>query len=201
MSRVKEFEPDQALDAAMRLFWQRGYEATSMADLVAATGVARASLYATFGSKHDLYLRALDRYVRQRDPVLVERLAGPGSALPAIRSVLDDFVAEATGAGDLGCFVVNAAVERMSADTAVALSVETSWETIEVALTSALLRARGSGELAAGADPRRLARFLMVVLEGLRVVGKGRTGAIRARDAADEAFAALLAWAPPGPAH
>ncbi|MEV6345271.1 helix-turn-helix domain-containing protein [Actinoplanes sp. NPDC051851] len=196
MSRVKEFDPDQALGAAMRLFWQRGYEATSMADLVEATGVARAGLYATFGSKHDLYVRALDRYVGERDPLLVERLAGPGPALPAIKAVLDDFVAEADRAGDLGCFVVNAAVERMPADTVVALSVETSWETLEVALTSALVRARGSGELVEAADPRRLARFLLVILEGLRVVGKGRTGALRARDAADEAFAALTQWRP-----
>ncbi|GAA1619114.1 TetR/AcrR family transcriptional regulator [Actinoplanes couchii] len=194
MSRVKEFDPDQALGAAMRLFWQRGYEATSMADLVDATGVARASLYATFGSKHDLYVRALDRYVGERDPLLVERLAGPGPVLPAIKAVLDDFAADTESAGELGCFVVNAAVERMPADLAVALSVETSWETLEVALTSALVRARGSGELVEAADPRRLARFLLVILEGLRVVGKGRTGAVRARDAADEAFAALTRW-------
>jgi TetR/AcrR family transcriptional repressor of nem operon len=190
VGRLKEFEPDEALDAAMRLFWRRGYEATSMTDLVTETGVARASLYATFGSKHDLYLLALQRYVQQRDPALVERLAGPGPALPAIKAVLDDFAADAKR----GCFVVSAAVEQLPADPAAALSVETSWETLEVALTSALIRARGSGELVAAADPRRLARFILVVLQGMRVVGKGRTGGIRARDAAAEAYAALSSF-------
>jgi TetR/AcrR family transcriptional repressor of nem operon len=190
VGRVKEFEPDDALDAAMRLFWRGGYEATSMTDLVTETGVARASLYATFGSKHDLYLLALQRYVQQRDPALVERLAGPGPALPAIKAVLDDFATDAAR----GCFVVSAAVEQLPTDPDAALSVETSWETLEVALTSALIRARGSGELVVAADPRRLARFVLVVLQGMRVVGKGRTGGIRARDAATEAYAALSAF-------
>jgi TetR/AcrR family transcriptional regulator, transcriptional repressor for nem operon len=191
MARTKEFQPDAALDAAMRLFWQRGYEATSMADLVAATGVARASLYATFGSKHELYVRALDRYAELCDPLLVARLAGPGPVLPAVRALLADYAADA---GQQGCFIVNAAVERLPADLAVALSVETSWETLEVALTAALIRARNSGELSLTAEPRRLARFLLVVLQGVRVVGKGRAGAVRAQDALTEVHAVLAAW-------
>jgi TetR/AcrR family transcriptional repressor of nem operon len=178
----------------MQLFWVRGYESTSMADLVAVTGVARASLYATFGSKHDLYVNALDHYVQQRDPALVTRLAGPGPALVVIRGLLDDYAAEAERIGNPGCFVVNAAVECLPADPVVALRVETSWETLEVALASALIRAQGAGELGDAADPRRLARFLLVVLQGLRVVGKGHKGASRARDAAAEAFAALSMW-------
>jgi TetR/AcrR family transcriptional repressor of nem operon len=190
MGRTKEFEPDEALDAAMRLFWRSGYEGTSMADLVEATGVARAGLYATFGGKHELYLLALERYVQQRDPQLVAELAGPGPVLPAIRGVLHDFVASARD----GCFVVSAAVEHLPRDAAVAVGVEGSWKTVEVALTAALIRARESGELTRSAEPRRLARFVLVVLQGIRVVGKGPDGAARARDAADEAYAALLAF-------
>ena len=62
VARTKEFDPEAALRAALELFWERGYEATSMADLVGHMGVARASIYATFGGKRALYLKALDRY-------------------------------------------------------------------------------------------------------------------------------------------
>ena len=82
MTRTKEFDPDAALQRALELFWERGYEATSLADLVARLGIARASLYGTFGSKHDLFVKALDRYLEVRDSALVEELSRPGPAFP-----------------------------------------------------------------------------------------------------------------------
>ncbi|MCT2588026.1 TetR/AcrR family transcriptional regulator [Actinophytocola gossypii] len=189
MPRTKEFDPDVALDAAMELFWSRGYEATSTADLVEHLGIARASLYATFGSKHQLYVRALDRYIQSRDPLVVETLSRPGPALPAVRELLEGFVREATGEQrERGCLVVNAAVERLPGDRVVARCVESSWNTVEVALTSALLRAKAQGELRDGAEPRRIARFLLVFLEGLRVVGKGGWDERHLRDAVTEAL-------------
>lgn len=186
MARAKEFDPDAALDAAMELFWTRGYEATSTADLVTHLGIARASLYATFGSKHELYLRALDRYVQTRDPNIVEMLSHPGPVLPAVREVIESYVREER---ERGCLVVNAATERLPDDSAVAQYVSSSWNTVEVALTSALLRARAQGELSTDTDPRGLARFLLVFLTGLRVVGKGGWDSQRLRDAVDQAMA------------
>ena len=88
MARTKEFDPGAVLDAALELFWLRGYEATSMADLVDHLGVGRASIYATYRSKHDLYLKALDRYVRTKDAGLVRMLSQPGPVLPAIEALL-----------------------------------------------------------------------------------------------------------------
>lgn len=191
MGRVREFDAGEALAAAMRVFWRQGYEATTVADLVEATGVAKASLYATFGDKHALYRAALESYAAGRDPGIVERLAGPGPALPAIKELLSSYAA---GPFDLGCFVVNAAVERLPGDDAVALTVEASWETVETALQGALARARAGGELRAEADPVRLARFLLVVLQGLRVVAKGRPGSGRGDAAVSEAGALLDFW-------
>jgi TetR/AcrR family transcriptional repressor of nem operon len=185
---VKAFDPDAVLTAAMNLFWRRGYEATSTADLVAELGIARASLYATFGSKQELYLRALDHYL-ERDPTIVELLSRPGPALPAVRALIESYAAEATR-DDSGCFVVNAAVERMT-DPAVARRVRTSWDTVEVALTSALLRARAQGELRADAQPRALARFLLVFLQGLRVLGRDDTNPERLADAVCSALTIL----------
>lgn len=185
MARTKEFDPDVALQRAVELFWERGYEATSMADLVDHLGLARASIYATFGGKRELYLKALERYRHDRDPGVVERLAQPGPVLPAIRDLVWDWVDEALSDPDhRGCLVVNAAVELAPSDRAVAQGVLASWNTLETALTTALIRAKAQGELPAGRDPRAIARFLLVTLQGLRVLGRADPDPARLRDTA-----------------
>jgi TetR/AcrR family transcriptional repressor of nem operon len=192
MARTKEFDPDAALQKALELFWERGYEATSMADLVSHVGIARASLYDTFGNKQDLYLKALERYLRMRDPDVVEALSQPGPALPAVRALVRAYAEQSLrDERRRGCMVVNAAVELRSRDPRVARRVESSWDTLETALTSALTRARAQGELPADRDPGALARFLLVVLQGLRVLGRAQPHPARLRDAAEHALAAL----------
>ncbi|MFI8964890.1 TetR/AcrR family transcriptional regulator [Streptomyces sp. NPDC053493] len=193
MARTKEFDPDAALQGALELFWSRGYEATTMADLVEHLGIGRASVYATFGSKHELYMRALERYLETRDPLIVSELSAPGPALPAVRALVRRFAAEA-GAEESrlnGCFVTNSAAELAPRDAAVARRVELSWEQVETLLHSALSRARAQGELAEERDPRALARMLLVLLQGLRVVGKASSDPARVRDAAEQALALL----------
>lgn len=192
MARTKEFDPDAALQAALELFWERGYEATTMSALVERLGVARAGIYATFGSKHDLYLLALRRYGEMCDPVLLEELSRPGPALPAVRALVERFAAE-SACDELrrGCFMTNTAVELAPHDAAAARRVEAGWAVLETALTSALLRARAQGELPAGRDPRGLARMLLVLLQGMRVVGKAGADPERARDAAEQVLALI----------
>ncbi|MGW5420418.1 TetR/AcrR family transcriptional regulator [Streptomyces sp. NPDC003943] len=193
MARTKEFDPDAALQAAVELFWARGYEATTMSDLVEHLGIGRASIYATFGSKHELYVRALDRYRETRDPQLMAELSAPGPALPAVRAVVRRFAAEAaTEEVRLnGCFVTNSAAELGPHDRAVARRVELGWEQIETLLHAALVRARAQGELPEDRDPRTLARMLLVLMQGLRVVGKASSDPGRVRDAAEQALALL----------
>jgi TetR/AcrR family transcriptional regulator, transcriptional repressor for nem operon len=192
MSRTKEFHPDAVLQKALELFWERGYEATTMADLVGHLGIARASIYATFGDKHNLYVQALDRYVQDRDPGLVEMLSQPGPVLPAVRALVEAYVTEsACDERRRGCMVVNAAVELMARDPQAARRVEASWDTLETALTSALTRARAQGELEEGKDPRALARFLLVMLQGMRVLGRAHPDPGRLRDAAEQALGVL----------
>nr|WP_202459158.1 TetR/AcrR family transcriptional regulator [Streptomyces sp. SID5464] len=181
------------MQAALELFWRRGYEATSMSDLVEHLGIGRASLYATFGNKHELYLKALDRYQQTCDPQLLRELSRPGPALPAVRAVVRRFAAES--AADerrlAGCFVVNTATELAPHDTAACRRVEHSWDQLETLLHSALLRAQAQGELDQGRDPRTLARMLLVLMQGLRVVGKASADPARVRDAAEGALALL----------
>ncbi|MEO3753280.1 TetR/AcrR family transcriptional regulator [Streptomyces sp. B6B3] len=193
MARTKEFDPDAALQSALELFWLRGYEATSMADLVEHLGIGRASLYATFGSKHELYLKALDRYTETRDPLLLTELAQPGPILPAVRAVVRRFAEEAVSpeCRRKGCFVTNTAAELAPHDPAAARRVEISWEHLETPLHSALVRARAQGELPEDRDPRALARMLLVLLQGLRIVGKASNDPARVRDAAEQALALL----------
>ncbi|MFD3532173.1 TetR/AcrR family transcriptional regulator [Streptomyces sp. NPDC058664] len=193
MARTKEFDPDAALQAALELFWARGYEATTMSDLVERLGIGRASLYATFGNKHELYLKAMDRYLETRDPRMVEELSAPGPALPAVRALVRRFAAQASTDEERlnGCFVTNSAAELGPHDTTVARRVEMSWELIETLLYAALTRARAGGELPADRDPRALARMLLVLMQGIRVVGKASTEPGRVLDAAEQALTLL----------
>jgi len=192
MARPKEFDPDEVLDRALELFWERGYEATSMADLIQHLGIGRASLYATYGNKHELYLKALDRYLLKQDPSPLEFLSRPGPALPLVRALVERYAQECACDGNRrGCMVVNAAIERLPGDRLVARRVELAWDGLEAALAAALHRAQVQGELAPEKDPRSLARFLLVFLQGLRVVSKAPSDPKRILDAAKEALSLL----------
>ncbi|WP_030173106.1 TetR/AcrR family transcriptional regulator [Streptomyces sp. NRRL S-813] len=193
MARTKEFDPDAALRAALELFWRRGFEATSMSDLVEHLGVGRASIYATFGNKRELYLKALERYEQGLLPDMLRELARPGPALPGVRALVRRYAAEATAAdlSGLGCFVTNTAAELAPHDPAAARRVERNWDQLEAVLHSALERARAQGELPADRDPLALARMLLVLLQGLRIVGKASTDPARVRDATEQALTLL----------
>ncbi|MEU2039405.1 TetR/AcrR family transcriptional regulator [Nocardia niwae] len=184
MARTKTFDPDVVLDRALVLFWQRGYETTSIADLTEHLGIARACLYSTFGSKHDLFMQALQRHVEVVDALVTAELARPGPVLPAVRGLIDRFVTESCSENRfLGCLVTNAAVELAARDADVARLVESSWARTETALASALSRARAQDELPPDADPRAMARFLLVFLQGVWVLERTPNAATRLRDA------------------
>jgi TetR/AcrR family transcriptional repressor of nem operon len=173
VGRTKDFDPDTALDAAMDLFWRKGYEGTSIQDLVEHLGVARASLYATFGTKHDLYLRALDRYTENDTYSSLAWLAEPGPVLPALRAGFLAIAQDCVGDVDRkGCLVTNTTVEMVPADRECTQRVAATYDRMERDFFIALLRARAQGELAADADPRALARFLITFLQGVKVLAK-----------------------------
>ena len=163
-----------------------------MSDLVEHLGIGRASLYATFGNKHELYLKALERYQEQL-PDLLGELSRPGPVLPAVRALVHRYADEAT-AENLrlnGCFITNTAAELAPHDPAAARQVERNWDHVETVLHSALVRAGAQGELGAGRDPLALARMLLVLLQGLKVVGKASPDPARVRDAAEQALTLL----------
>ena len=174
------------------MFWQHGYEATSMADLVEHLGIGRASVYATFGSKRDLYAKALERYEEIQDARILNELSRPGAVLPAVAAVVERYASECTSdRRQRGCFVTNTAAELGPHDAGAAQQVELSWRRLETLLHSALLRAQSQGELPPDRDPRALAHLLLVLMQGMRVIGKVSDDPRRVRDAADQALQLL----------
>lgn len=191
MARTKEFDPDAALRSALHLFWRKGYEATSVQDLVDHLGIGRASIYATFGTKHELYLRALDRYCEEVGGRSAYALSPAGPALPAVRELVRSFAEEAlTDPDRKGCFVTNTAVECLPHDEHAARRVDIGLNGLESAIAGALVRARDQGELSADKDPHSLARFLVTVVQGIRVIAK-RPDPRRLRDTVDHALSLL----------
>lgn len=173
MARHKEFDREEALQKAMEIFWRRGYEATSIQDLVEHMGINRQSIYDTFGDKHALYLAALDRYREQSAAQFVELLEGPGSLKKSLRRLFDSVIDEATtDESRRGCFMANATMELAAGCTETATRAETNLQHVERAFEGALKRAQGAGEIASGRSPRSLARFLFNNLVGLRVMAK-----------------------------
>lgn len=173
MTRIKEFEPEQALESAMELFWCRGYEATSVRDLLDEMGIGRGSMYDTFGDKRTLFLAALDRFEETRVSQANEILGGSASAREGIRRLFETTV-EGLVAYEprRGCLLANTAVELAPHDEEVAERISRYVGRTEAAFEKALVRGRARGEIPADKDPKALARFLVNTLHGVRVLAR-----------------------------
>jgi TetR/AcrR family transcriptional repressor of nem operon len=176
MARPREFDVDSALERAMDVFWSKGYEATSLDDLCAATGLSRSSLYATFGSKRELLLQTVDRYAERRTPSIEVILARSANLYEGIAALAREFIDQiVSGAGRRGCFLGNCAAELPRGDCTALARVRQGLERMEATFRHALAEAQGRGELSSSADVDALARFLMASFQGLRLVGKVNT--------------------------
>lgn len=173
MARPKEFERDVVLDRAMRLFWSRGYEATSIQHLLERMGIQRGSLYGEFGDKRALFFAAIERYNRVMTEKLLAVLDGPASGKEAIRRFFQLKVELALEPGrPRGCLVTNSAAELASRDRGAAARVGATLARIEAAFQRAVLRAQEAGEIDPARDARALARFLTSSAQGLSVMAK-----------------------------
>jgi len=189
LARRREFDPDLVLAAAQRAFWRKGYEATSLSDLLEATGLARQSLYNAFGDKRALYLATLRRYEETAFRQVSQALEGK-SARAAIRRVFED-VPDGVEP-DCGCFLVNAATEFLPRDPEVGRLVASALARQERAFAGVLRRGVERGELKL--SPRRIeqtARFLVGALQGLRVMAKATPDSPALRDVVDVALRAI----------
>ncbi|EOQ67697.1 TetR/AcrR family transcriptional regulator [Acinetobacter pittii] len=172
--RTKEFETDEIADAAMQVFWRRGYAATSVQDLVDGTGLSRSSLYSTFQSKQRLYQKALQRYELLTTLNNVELLSGSGTPKVLIRQLLLNIVEdELNDSEHKGCLIANACLELAGHDEDVSKFVISNLQKTQHALESLLIKAQQSGEISSTQNPRALASFFVNTIQGLRVLGKG----------------------------
>jgi TetR/AcrR family transcriptional repressor of nem operon len=174
MARTKEFDQEQALDAAMHLFWERGYEATSVQDLVEATGVQRQSLYDTFGSKHEMFLQTLMRYQELEGHQMSELVKKhPKGGLALIRAIFESRASH-TVCDPRGCFGSNCSVELGTSDEAVAERIRLGREGLEELFTRCLVQANDARELKSSSSITALAHFLVNAFFGLNLMAKTR---------------------------
>ena len=166
MARPRTYEPDDALDAAMRLFWQRGYAEASYDDLTKATGVSRKGLYSTFGDKHSLFLKALERYRRTQAVEFLVDLDRDDADLETIAGVFERIgTMSKSPAGRMGCLMANTATDETARDTDVERQIGLHLERTSERFRAVLERA---GVEAERASP--LGDYLTGLLQGLFVL-------------------------------
>ena len=191
MARPREFDEEQVLDLAMEAFWRHGYEATSVSDLVEATGLAKGSLYKAFGDKHSLYLRVLQRYLEGGYRHARRTLFDAPDAMAGIQGWLDNAVGMAVCDLRKGCFGVNCTIESAPHDDAVRELLASNQERLDSLLEEVIARGVERGELRAGLDPHVAALFVSTVVSGLQVAGKAGASKQDARAQAVLALSAL----------
>ncbi len=184
--RPRGFDTEAAVERAMNVFWSRGYHGTALPDLLRATKLSRGSLYAAFGDKHSLFLRALDRYIADAVKRMDIELAPGREPVDGLRAYLAGYVERTSGAnGRRGCLLVATAMELAGHDAEVARRVAGFFKTMETRVAAALSRAKTAGKLADGVEPSSAGRILVCFVEGLRVVGKTAPARITSQAIAD----------------
>jgi len=173
MPRAPTFDRDEKIEEAMDLFWEQGYEGTSVQDLVEHLGLNRSSLYNTFGGKHDLFLEALDRY-RQRDREDLRRRLHEGST--AIEGIRRAFAAVAERAleSPCGCFTANVAVECAPHDPCAQERARDAFQATRRLFQEAVERAQEEGTVPSSRDAAALGRFLTNAYNGIHLTAKTR---------------------------
>jgi AcrR family transcriptional regulator len=181
MARPRQFDETKVIESLMNVFWEKGYQATSMQDLVAATGLHKGSLYGAFGDKHAMYLAALGHYNRTRIQAAIDMLNGEGSPRQKIARLFDNVI-EATKRGLFagGCLLCNASLEMAATDRQIKNEVKTTIRRLKVAIMGALEPRIANEDQAAA-----LAAFIVSAYFGSRVLAKGGAPAAMIGDTRD----------------
>jgi TetR/AcrR family transcriptional repressor of nem operon len=192
MGRPRLFDLDGAVTSALNVFWERGYGATTPAELLDAIGVGKGSFYNAFGSKHALFEQALRRYGDERVAGLSRWFADAGPISQRIKGYLERLAAgENEKTLRRGCFATNTAAELGRHDPVATKIVRGTFERMERVLEAALVQGQKRGELDGALDPKAVASLLLAAVIGITVLAKVDTSATRTKRIA-QAFAALL---------
>jgi TetR/AcrR family transcriptional repressor of nem operon len=194
LGRPLAYDPEAALDAALQVFWSKGYEATSLQDLLQAMGLSKSSFYQGFGGKKELFLRCMARYRENIGRRIRKIEAGSASGHDVIEGVLLHAAAEARYPGERrrGCLLMNTATEFAQKDFEIAGQVRRGFDGLREILRQAIERGQAEGEIAADLHPDRLADYLVCSLGGIKTVVKGGADEQQVRDIVALILRALL---------
>jgi AcrR family transcriptional regulator len=173
LGRPREFDTDAALESAMRVFWRKGYEGTSLSDLTDAMGINRPSLYAAFGNKEAVFRKALDRYTSGPAAYVCAALEAPTAREVAERLLGGTISALTDSSHPSGCMMVQAALVCGEEADPIRLELCSRRAEADALLCRRLERAVTEGDLPADTDYATLARYLSTVIRGLGVQAAG----------------------------
>ena len=173
LGRPAEYDRERSLNAALAVFWRKGYEATSLADLCDATSMSKSTLYAVFGDKRQLFLSAIRAYSDDLVADLRKNYEMSAGPLEFIEQILRSVAREAGPRGERrGCLVMNTATEFAQSDRDVARIVSHALEQMAGVFEAALTRARRDGKIRVGA-PAAMALYLVSTIAGMKTMVKG----------------------------
>jgi TetR/AcrR family transcriptional regulator, transcriptional repressor for nem operon len=164
MARLREFDTDEVMEPVINAFWERGYEATSLADLMAATGLQKGSIYKAFGDKRSLFLQALQTYLDRHYSLIREALSQPDPQ-QAIATMFQ-FLADSNARANKGCFAVNSLMEMAPHDPDVAKMLEYQYSRMGKLLEKAIARGQKAGVFRQDLSAQQLRQLLLVTANG-----------------------------------
>ena len=192
MPWTKSFDVDQTLDKAMQLFWARGFEATSIQDLVQGMGINRGSIYCTYGDKRKLFIAALNRYNLKYRKAQLVTLEQDYSPISSIKTLFYEWIERAMSDPDnSGCFLTNTALELAAHDADIGLIVADSQRDIENFFRRLIKKGQQTGEISNTLSATKTAQSLLAVLIGLLVLSRSRPDRKLLKSIADGAIANL----------
>lgn len=194
MARLKAFDEERAIDAAVDCFWMRGYDATSVRDLAEAMGIGGASLYNAYGDKRALFARSLERYANRSMRERIVRLEAGHRPKEAIAAFIGEIVERSLKDPDRkGCLLINSALDVAPHDAAIGRVVSGYLDEIRDFFRRNLVAARGAGQVSRRIDADSIATHLLGVIAGIRVLARTGAGRRQLEDVARPALALLEA--------
>ena len=168
----KKFEPEVALEKAMSVFWKRGYQAASLAELLQNMGISRKSMYDTFGNKQALFLKALEHYAQTRLRSIKEQLLTSGSTMSNLEQLLKEMQQTHGLPGSTGCLLGTCTADFDTSDVEIAPILRSYYNRLENIYYEAITIAQTAGELNPKANARDIARMLLCTTQGMALVGR-----------------------------
>lgn len=168
----KQFDTTVALEQAMKVFWENGYEAARLSELLKQMGIGKKSLYDTFGNKRSLFLKALEHYAQRTIRDMRARLSTEGSPLLNLKQLLKDWYQADSKPGSCGCMLGTNIADFNTDDQAIARVMRGYLQQLEDVFATTLTKAQTLGELSPKANPRNLARLLLCSTQGMALLGR-----------------------------